>query len=112
MAINFKLTQFDNADPADPGASLAGGFLKERLSTITTIQGDLIKFALGEGFTAAQVRGALEDLFRTFVADWTLYLLVGADDIATSIQNDATLGWLDIDVSGTPIRQRLINRLS
>lgn len=100
-----------NADERD----LQGAVAEQRghrLKTLDKITHDIVAFAVTQGYTETQARNAIEDLFRTFVSDWFLYTLIGSDDIITSITNDVTLGWLDIDAGGVTVRQRLINRLS
>jgi hypothetical protein len=83
-----------------------------REQELQLIQRDLASFAMSQGYTANQARTAIEALFRTFALQWFLYLVCGADDIVTAIQNDATLSWLNQNAGGQTIRQRLINRLS
>ena len=83
-----------------------------RQEVLLQIQSDLIDFGLTEGFADAQVRTALETLFRTFAPEWSLYLLVGADDLATAITADTTIPWLDTLIGGVSLRQRLVNRLT
>lgn len=84
---------------------------RESFRTVFKAFRDLVQFGLDSGFTANQSRGAVEDLFRTYLASWVLYLFIGAEDIITDITNDATLPWLDFDANGQTIRTRLINRL-
>ena len=92
--------------------AVVGAAREEALDTIDKLVGDLVDFAVGQGYTVQQARYAVEDLFRTFVSDWFLYTLIGSNDIVTAITNDATLAWLDIDAGGQTIRTRLISRLS
>ena len=73
---------------------------------------DLYDAAIALGQTDVQAEAKIDDLFATYAAEWSIYILVGNPTIITSIQNDATLPWLDTDVQGLTIRQRLINRLS
>jgi hypothetical protein len=82
------------------------------IRTIDDICNDIFKFAVSQGYTENQARNAIESLFRTFSTQWFLYLICGADDIVTAIQNDATISWFNTQVGGQTIRQRLINRLS
>lgn len=64
------------------------------------------------GLSDANIFGKLDDLYLAFASEWQLFLLTGSDAIATAIQNDVTLPWLDTDVSGTSIRDRLVAKLS
>jgi len=73
---------------------------------------DLAKAAASLGQTESQIENKVDALFSTFAAEWSIYILTGATAIIDAIQNDATLPWIDTDVNGTSIRQRLINRLS
>lgn len=84
----------------------------ERRIVVWKVQHDLAEAAAGLGQTYAQIGDKMDTLFSTFASEWSIYILTGATAIVTAIQNDATIGWLDTDVSGTSIRQRLINRLS
>lgn len=83
-----------------------------RKGNVWKIQNDLAKAAAGLGQTAQQIEIKVDLLFSTFAAEWAIYVLTGSPAIVTAIQNDVTLPWLDTDVSGLTIRQRLINRLS
>lgn len=83
-----------------------------RVDQVQEVVRDLYSAARNIGQTDAQAKSKIQDLFNTFAAEWSVYALVGADGIVTGIQNDVTLPWLDTDVAGTSIRQRLINRLS
>lgn len=83
-----------------------------RKFTVFGIQQDLHAAAIALGQTEEQAETKIDLLFSTFAAEWSLYMLTGSPAIITSIQNDATIGWLDTDVAGVSIRQRLINRLS
>jgi len=85
---------------------------REREELVMRTQHDLAAAARGLGQTGGQIRTKVDSLFSTFASEWSIYILVGSTAIIDAIQNDATLPWLDTDVSGTSIRQRLINRLS
>lgn len=85
---------------------------RERFERLQRILVDLHRFGINQGYTTNQINTALENLFETFATSWLLYVLIGSPKITDDIQNDATLGWLDTDVSGTTLRQRLINRLT
>ena len=84
----------------------------ERKRTVLFIQHDLVLFGKDQGYTQNQIRGAVEALFATFAAEWSLYILMGSSALVTAITADATLSWLDLDANGQTIRQRLVNRLS
>lgn len=73
---------------------------------------DLFDAAIQSGQTDVQAEAKIDELFTTYAAEWSIYILAGVPAIITSIQNDATMPWLDTDVAGVTIRQRLINRLS
>ena len=85
---------------------------QEREAIVSELIRDLTVAAEGLGQTAAQVDAKLDALFLTFGNEWDTFERTGSTAIITTIQNDATLLWLDTDVAGTTIRQRLINRLS
>lgn len=93
-----------------------GGIFQEsrtrRLRVIDDIVVDLTRFGNTQGYTPAQLRNAIADLFALSLEQWCGYVLFAAQDIITTVQNDATLPWLDLDASGQTIRQRLINQLS
>jgi hypothetical protein len=105
---------FDNSDPI--GDRLGARHFKDarirRFRTVDKIQADLATFAQGLGQTETQTAAKLETLFSTFPSQWTLYLLVGSTAINSAIANDVTIGWLDFDVNGTPLRERILNRLT
>ena len=84
----------------------------ERKRTVLLIQHDLIMFGKAQGYTQNQIRGAVEALFSTYAAEWSLYILMGSGILATAIQNDTSLTWLDLDANGQTIRTRLLNRIS
>jgi len=88
----------------------AGRSLRQK--TVDYVQIDLANYATSLGQTRTQIEDKLDTLFNTFASEWSIYLLVGATGIIDAIQNDVTIPWLDTDISGTTIRQRLINRLS
>lgn len=103
---------------ARPDFSLDTAFLGDmfqqelnRKLTVWQVQKVLFDVATGLGQTAEQAHTKLDALFTTFAAEWAVYVLTGSSAIITAIQNDATIPWLDTDVGGTTIRQRLINRL-
>jgi hypothetical protein len=111
----MKLYKWRNADPAtkDGATSLA---LKvgrsDRQEVLDRIVTDLVDFGISQAYTDPQIKGALYTFHETFALDIFLYLQVGNGTLVAAIANDVTIPWLDIDVSGTPLRQRLINRLS
>lgn len=84
----------------------------KRKYIVWKVQNDLAKAAAGLGQNPTQIETKIDALFSTFAAEWAIYVLTGSPSIITSIQNDVTLAWLDTDISGTTIRQRLINRLT
>ena len=112
MAIGFKLSQFDNTDPAEPGQGISETLFQERLQKVLALQSDVVSFAKSQSYSNAQVRDALNGLFTSFSLAWFEYLIIGSDNITTAITNDVTLAWLDIDAGGQTIRTRLVNRLS
>lgn len=83
----------------------------DRNVVVRKLVNDLYSAGRTLGLTKAQALGYVNELFNAFPGEWAVYVIVGADGIITSIQNDATLPWLDTDVAGVTIRQRLINRL-
>ena len=83
-----------------------------RKIVVATITRDLAVFAVTSGQTRAQTSAKIEQLFSTFAGEWSLYILAGSDALKTALANDVTIAWLDTDVNGTPLRTRLINRLS
>lgn len=83
-----------------------------RKTLVFKIQHDIVVAAETLGQTDAQADAKVDTLFSTFASEWSIYILTGATAIITAIQNDASIAWLDTDVAGTSIRQRLINRLS
>lgn len=88
---------------------------KNRKVLIYRMQRDLHDVALDLGQTTAQADEKIDDLFGTFGGDWSIYILTGTLEITNSIENDATLAWLDTEYpvsSGVTIRTRLINRLN
>lgn len=72
---------------------------------------DLAVFGKNEGYTQNQTRGAIETLFSTFAAEWSLYILIGSDALSTAIANDVSIAWLDTVVGGKTVRTRIIERL-
>lgn len=83
-----------------------------RRHRVLRIQQDLTNFGEALGQTDAQITTRLDELFLTFADEWWLFERTGSAAIITAISSDVTIGWLDTDVSGTTIRQRLINRLT
>jgi len=83
-----------------------------RKDLVRNIINDLLTLARTLGQNQTQATTKVEALFLTFAAEWNLYMFAGSTAIITAIQNDATLPWLDTDVAGLTIRQRLVNRLS
>lgn len=82
-----------------------------RKRTLRKVYVDLVKLARDLGQTPAQTRNKVEGLFRAFTAEVFLFTFLGTSDLADAIAADATLPWLDTDVQGATIRQRLLNRL-
>lgn len=87
-------------------------YRSERQAILDAIVHDLTDFAIAQGYSDAQIQGALEDFFGTFASPMFVYFQVGGTTLADAIAADATLGWLNLDAAGITIRQRLINRLS
>jgi len=83
-----------------------------RGKTLIRVAVDLTRLATQLGQTGTQAREKVEALFRTFVKEVYLYEILGTDDLAVAIAADTTLAWLNVDVSGLTIRQRLVNRLT
>lgn len=83
-----------------------------RVRVVDDIIVDLTRFGASQGYTANQLRNAIGNLFSLSLEQWCGYVLFAAQDIITTIENDATLPWLNIDASGQTVRQRLVNRLS
>lgn len=100
-----------DVDPGNKARDIRNGAARREEAVYTAVV-DIIEFGIGRGYTDAQVRGALNDLFNTYAAEWSVYVFIGADGIVTALQNDATIPWLNLDASGQTIRQRLINRLT
>ena len=82
-----------------------------RSALVQQLQEDLVQSARNIGQTDEQIDTRLDELFGTFSGDWSLFILTGSDVIATSIQNDTTLNWLDLSVGAKTVRERLIERL-
>ena len=103
----------DDTGPLDGDALVwAKGREEARKEAVWIIQRDLFKLAKDLGQTNQQAITKVDQLFSTFAAEWAIFVLTGSDSINDAIQNDATIAWLDTDVSGQTIRQRLLNRLS
>ena len=83
----------------------------ERKRVVFKIQYNLYQLATSLGQTPAQARNKIDELFSTFAAEWSLYVITGSPAINTAVSNDATIAWLDVDVQGTSLRQRILNRL-
>jgi len=84
---------------------------KRSQKTVDDIVNDLVGYADAQGYSETQIRNAIEDLFRTFISEWVLYLFTAAGDLSTAINDDVSLVWLDLDAGGQTIRQRIIARL-
>jgi hypothetical protein len=85
---------------------------RERKITLWRTQRDLYTAAVALGQTDAQAEAKIDALLSTFAGEWSLYILTGSTAIVTAIQNDATLPWLNTQVAGKTIRERLVSRLS
>jgi hypothetical protein len=85
---------------------------RARKAILWRVQRDLYNAAVTLGQTDAQATAKIDALFSTFAGEWSLYILTGSPAIITAIQNDATIPWLNTQVDGQTIRQRLIARLS
>ena len=99
-------------DTDDGHTGYVGWPIIERENTLQKIVGDLVAFGLARGYNEAAIKSAIEDLFRTFITQWVLYVYTGASDLATAINANTTLAWLNQTSGGLTIRQRLVNRLS
>lgn len=65
------------------------------------------------GLDDADIQAKLNQLFSAYPGEWAIYFVTGANlAIVPAITNDTTIPWLDTDVSGTTLRQRLVNRLN
>ena len=94
---------------ANQGMDLAGeGYRKEVFYKVIE---DLWDAASDLGLDKPATKSRIEDLYLTFAAEWALYFLTSSPAIETAIQDDTTLGWLDFEVGGKTIRERLITRL-
>lgn len=82
-----------------------------RKRAIAAMQQDLEAFGAQEGYTEAQVATAVSNLYSAFVEEWGDYIVTGSNALATAIQNDVTLGWLDTAVGQSTVRDQLIARL-
>lgn len=98
--------------PAGRHNSADIGQVPRRLFVVTEIYEDLLAFGTQQGYGDSVLRNATEALFRTFAMEFFTYILVGSNDAATAITNDATLTWLDLDANGQTIRARLVGRLT
>ena len=88
---------------------------RARRKNVLRIISDLATVGEDLGLSQSNVEGKVRDLFNTFAAEWSIYLLAGADDIVPAIQNDVSLTWLDTEYppgSGVTLRQRFVNRIS
>lgn len=110
MTTNWLNKVLDTKD--DLGGGTVEAAYRSRLHTILSAQADLAAFGLSNGYSQNQIRGALEELFTAFLSEWMLYLLTGSSALATAIEADATLSWLDLDANGQTIRARITTRLS
>lgn len=106
-------------DWVDNKFSLADDYLRklerqeeDRKFIIAKIQNDLATYAASLGQTSVEIENKVDALFNTYAIEWVTYRAIGDPTIITSIQNDTTMPWLDTDISGETIRQRLIDRLS
>lgn len=86
-----------------------------RRKLIYQAQHDLALAAADLGQTEGQIGSKMDELFSTYGAEWSVYILTGATAIITAIQNDVSIAWLDTVYpagSGVTLRTRLINRLN
>ena len=61
----------------------------------------------------AQVQDKLDQLLSAYPGEWSIFFLTGASSaITAAITTDTTLPWLDTNVAGVTLRQRILNRLS
>lgn len=109
--MSFRSDILDGTDEVALELKLTSA-ISERWRALIQIQADLIRFGKTQGYTPAQISGAVQDLFDTFPQEWLAYLLASTPALANAISADITLSWLNIDVGGVSLRQRLINRLS
>lgn len=108
------LEQFKNRLEDVAESDLVGYLLrqvKRREKRVLQLQHDVYEFGIAQGYTDNQVRGAVNDLFNTFAAEWSVYVLAGSDAIVTAIENDATLPWLNTAVGQSTVRAKLVARL-
>ena len=60
-----------------------------------------------------QVQDKLDQLLSAYPGAWSIFFLTGASSaITAAITTDTTLPWLDTNVAGVTLRQRILNRLS
>lgn len=88
---------------------------EERQEVVWNVQHDLAIAAANLGQSRSQIESKIDDLFSTFGAEWSVFILAGATSIVDAITNDTTLSWLDVvypQGSGVTIRTRLLNRLA
>lgn len=86
----------------------------DRQDRVWKVTYDMIDAADSLGQTTEQAENKVDQLFSTFAAEWSIYILAGATTIITALENDTTIPWLDTEYptgSGITIRTRLINRL-
>jgi len=84
---------------------------KRRRKALRTIEVALYRAATNLGQTPEQARAKVELLFRTFVSETFLFVLLGTDDLKDAIAADGTIAWLDTVVGQKTIRLHLTDRL-
>ena len=113
MAINVSRYFKPGADEITPGKHAWYFNLdrRDREHVVVKIQHDLASFAVSRGYSQNQTAAALDTLFNTFATEWVLFLLVGSTVIKNAIADDVTIPWLDTNIGGKTLRERLIDRL-
>lgn len=112
----INLNKWRGSDPSPNRERTLIHYLKTyrsgRTEIVDGIVHDLIDFAISEGRTNQQIGDNLELFFLTFDPEMMPYFQVGGDALATAINDDVTIPWLDTDAGGQTIRTRIVNRLS
>lgn len=83
-----------------------------RKEVVLAAQARLVSLLRRGGQSTAEAETSLQDFGSTFGAELVQFILFETTAAVAAIAADVTLAWLDTDVSGTTIRQRLINQLS
>lgn len=104
----------DSAIPEDWLGSFARAE-EERKALVRRTERDIVDAAAAFGQTPEEGDAKVDELFATFAAEWSIYILTGAPAIIDAIQNDTSLPWLNAEYppgSGVTVRERIVNRLT